>query len=188
MKIFINPGHDCILDSGAVNQEYNLRECDVAARIGEKLAYYLNEAGGYEVWIHQSDNLEGEGGYPYEGSVVGQANSNGFDLFISIHCNASGTGMGVGTETLVYGLGGASARLAAHIQKSIVELVGTVNRGIKARKDLAVLRDTSMPAVLVETAFIDNEEDVQYLLYCTDDFARAIAVGITDYVWEEQNE
>lgn len=66
--------------------------------------------------------------------------------------------------------------------------IGTYDRGVRVRKDLAVLRDTDMPAVLVETAFIDNIFDVQCLLHCTDDFAKAIALGITDYVAEVSHE
>ena len=38
-----------------------------------------------------------------------------------------------------------------------------------------------MPAVLVETAFIDNNEDALLLINNADDFAAAIARGITDY-------
>lgn len=45
-----------------------------------------------------------------------------------------------------------------------------------------MLRETDMPAVLVETAFITNEEDVQLLMNRKDEFARAIARGVTDYV------
>ena len=40
---------------------------------------------------------------------------------------------------------------------------------------------TDMPAVLVETAFIDNDQDAQILVEHEDDFARAIARGITDF-------
>ena len=38
-----------------------------------------------------------------------------------------------------------------------------------------------MPAVLVETAFIDNPDDAKLLVEREDDFARAIARGVTDY-------
>jgi N-acetylmuramoyl-L-alanine amidase len=38
-----------------------------------------------------------------------------------------------------------------------------------------------MPACLVEMAFIVNEEDASLLKYHVDDFARAIARGVTDY-------
>lgn len=188
MKILINPGHAPGIDSGAVNFDYNLQECHVALEIGRRVADYLNEAGGYEVWLHQSDNIEGEGYYDYEDSIVGQANNGQFDFFVSIHCNASADGEAYGTETLVYGLGGVAAKLAGHIQKNIINTIGTYDRGVRVRKDLAVLRDTDMPAVLVETAFIDNVYDVQCLLHCTDDFAKAIALGITDYVAEVSHE
>ena len=34
MRVFINPGHDRERDSGAVNPNTGLRECDGAATIG----------------------------------------------------------------------------------------------------------------------------------------------------------
>ena len=46
---------------------------------------------------------------------------------------------------------------------------------------LVVLKHTDMPAVLVETAFIDNDADAALLVDKEDEFARAIARGITDY-------
>ena len=44
-----------------------------------------------------------------------------------------------------------------------------------------------MPAVLVEVAFISNEDDVQLLINNQDDIARAIARGVTDFLcqWKE---
>ena len=44
-KIFINPGHDIDLDSGAVNPNTGRRECDVARDAGKLLAWYLQTAG-----------------------------------------------------------------------------------------------------------------------------------------------
>lgn len=41
--------------------------------------------------------------------------------------------------------------------------LGTTDRGIKARADLGVLRKTNMPALLIETAFIDNAQDAALL-------------------------
>ena len=52
---------------------------------------------------------------------------------------------------------------------------------MKERPGLCVLKHTDMPAVLVETAFIDNDEDAELLTNRQDDFARAIARGVTDY-------
>ena len=46
---------------------------------------------------------------------------------------------------------------------------------------LIVLKHTNMPAVLVEMAFVDNDEDTILLTYKADEMARAIARGITDF-------
>ena len=52
---------------------------------------------------------------------------------------------------------------------------------IKANPKLLVLKYTGMPAVLVELGFISNVGDEELLATRQDDFARAIARGITDY-------
>ena len=89
--------------------------------------------------------------------------------------------MAHGTETLIYGSGGRAEQLAECIQRQIVDSLGTTDRGLKERPGLIVLRATDMPAVLVELAFIDNDEDAELLMTRQDDFARAIARGVTDY-------
>ena len=50
------------------------------------------------------------------------------------------------------------------------------------KNGLYVLTNTDMPAVLVELAFISNEDDEKLLRNNQDDFARAIARGVTDYL------
>ena len=45
-----------------------------------------------------------------------------------------------------------------------------------------MIRYTDFPAVLVETAFVNNVDNNAILVEREDDFARAIALGITDYV------
>lgn len=183
MKVFINPGHDQDYDSGAVNPNTGLRECDVAAEVGALVVDYL-EAAGCECRILQSDNLAGESTYPdrQSDSVCGAANDWEADVFVSIHCNAANTAAR-GTEVECYDAdsGNAGSQLAQCIQSQIVDALGTVDRGIKSRPALIVLRVTDMPAVLVEMAFIDNDEDATLLTDRMDDFARAIARGVTDY-------
>ena len=49
-----------------------------------------------------------------------------------------------------------------------------------------VLKNTDAPAVLIETAFIDNPDDAKLLVDREDDFARAIARGVTDYFSNEK--
>lgn len=181
MKIFINPGHDQTYDCGAVNNNYGITEAAIAYEIGEKVAYYLNQVG-YETQVMQSDNLYYDSSYadrPYP--VCQAANDWNADIFVSIHCNAANT-VANGTETIVYRYGSDSTTLATYIQDQIVNSLGTTDRGVKEMPGLIVLKHTDMPAVLVETAFIDNDSDALLLINNSDDFARAIARGISDYV------
>ena len=178
MKVFINPGHDLKYDSGAVNPNSGLRECDVAADIGQRVKGYL-ESAGCEVMLIQSDSLTGE--HPGLPNVCGEANAWEANILVSIHCNAANTEAS-GTEIEVYdNNGGKACQLADCIRLQIINSLGTIDRGNKERSGLAVLRCTDMPAVLVETAFIDNDADAELLTGRVDDFARAIARGITDY-------
>lgn len=170
-NIFINPGHCVGVDPGAC--AFGLQEVDIALRIAKRVERYLH-AVGYNVKLFYSNSLQ---------LICDDANSWGADLFISIHCNAF-NGYARGTETY-YGGSNASRKLAAAIQNQIVDKLGTVNRGLKLKLpdgfDVYVLKYTNMPAVLVETAFIDNADDVKLLINREDDFARAIACGVTDF-------
>lgn len=168
MRVFINPGHDIDLDSGAVNPNYGTRECDVARNAGKMLARYLQTAG-CEVRTLQSDDL---------GLVCETSNEWEADIFVSLHCNAFNT-VARGTETLYKSYNGQ--QLAQLIQDQIINSINTVDRGIKKRDDLWVLNGTDAVAVLVEMAFIDNDEDLEILDNDLDTIVRAIARGITDF-------
>ena len=175
MKVFLNAGHapDGNPDPGACG--YGLRECDVAKNVADLVAGYLAAAGVEVVGSLQSDSL-------YE--VVLASNRSGADVFISIHCNAC-NGMAQGTETWHYYGSCAGEKLAQCIQNQIVDALGTVDRGVKGAKPgvngLYVLSNTDAVVVLVELAFIDHAGDAQLLRSQQDDFARAIARGVTDY-------
>ena len=169
MKVFINPGHDINLDSGAVNPVYGTRECDVARDAGKMLARYL-ETAGCEVRTLQDDDLS---------LVCAESNNWGADVFVSLHCNAFNT-VARGTETLYKSFNGQ--QLAQCIQGQIINSINTVDRGVKKRDGLWVLNGTDAVAVLVEMAFIDNEYDHSLLMNDLDTIVRAIARGITDYI------
>lgn len=177
MKIFINPGHapNGNPDPGAVNEKTGLRESDVAAAVGNAAAQYLINAG-VAATVLQHDDLE---------TICDTANASGADLFISIHCNAAEAEAATGTETWACAGSSAGHALAACIQNQIIDALGTVDRGVKTAtpgvNGLYVLTNTDAPAVLVELAFISNDEDERLLEEKQDDFARAIARGVTDY-------
>ena len=175
MKVFLNPGHapEGNPDPGACG--YGLRECDVAKNVADLVAGYLTAAGVEVVDNLQSDSLR---------EVVSASNRVGADVFISIHCNAC-NGVAQGTEVWHYYGSGEGEKLADCIQNQIVDALGTVDRGVKGAKPgvngLYVLNNTDAVAVLIELAFIDNESDAALLRERKDDFARAIARGVTDY-------
>ena len=169
MKVFINPGHDPRVDSGATNPHYGTRECDIARQAGEMLADYLTNAGCI-VKIMQDDDLD---------MVCATSNEWGADLFVSLHCNASQSRNARGTETWYKSFNGQ--RLANYIQSQIIRSTNTIDRGVKQSDRLWVLRSTDAVAVLVEMAFIDNDDDLEFMNENLDKIVRAIARGITDY-------
>lgn len=169
MKIFINPGHEPSLEPGACAN--GLREADITLAIGGLVEDYLL-AAGYETRFFQFDGL---------GEICDAANYWNADLFVSIHCNADENPDACGTETFyIYG-STAGFELAKRIHNQIVANIPVVDRGVKD-ENFAVLRGTNCPAVLVETAFITNFYDAELLRNLQDDFARAIARGITDFL------
>ena len=180
MRVFLNPGHspNGNPDPGASNRITKLRECDVAKNIADLVEKYLVAAGVEVVGKLQSDSLS---------AVVNASDSSGADVFISIHCNAFNE-MANGTEVWYYHTSKNGKRLAECIQRQIVDSLDTTNRGAKpavpGENGLYVLTNTDAVAVLVETAFIDNPSDEEVLRTRQDDFARAIARGVTDYELE----
>lgn len=112
-----------------------------------------------------------------------EANQTGADYFVSIHRNSSPMpNQYTGIETLVYNRYGEAARLAYNINEELEE-VGFENQGVNERTNLAVLRRTQMPAVLVEVGFINTDADNALLDARFDDVAQAIADGILDTIY-----
>ncbi|MBQ8809516.1 MAG: N-acetylmuramoyl-L-alanine amidase [Bacteroidales bacterium] len=171
-KICINGGHFVGVDPGAIGSR--ITEAELALDLMGRVAAYLEAAGCEVLTVHRSE-LE---------DICAASNEWGADLFVSIHCNAANRNAR-GTETFCYYGAGEGDALAHHIQSQIVTSLGTVDRGVK-EAGFYVLRYTDCPAVLVETAFIDNTEDEMLLIDNTDEFARAIARGVTDYITREQ--
>ena len=106
--------------------------------------------------------------------ICNKANAHTVDLDVSIHLNCY-NGSAKGTEVLVYKLGGKAEQYAKNIVNSISEL-GYTNRGVKVRNDLYYLKHTKNTALLIETFFCDNQEDVNR--YNLDAMANAIVKGI----------
>ena len=173
MKIAVNAGHCPGLDSGACGR-YS-QEAQITRSVGHALCYEL-EAKGYTPVFIQENELS---------DITDIANDNECDLFISIHCNAY-NGFAHGTETWCYEYGDESYQLAEYVQEELVNLLNTVDRGIKTRENggLYVINHTEMPAILVELAFIDNPAEEDLLSENIPEMAQAICKGICKYIEE----
>ena len=187
MKIFIDSGHNYSGgDTGATGN--GLKEQDITFTISKKLKDLL-VAAGHTVKMSRNSITDNVGRTLSESLNLRAKMSNdwGADLFVSVHTNAFNK-KAYGTETLVYSKAGKASEIAKRVQKAIVSKLSTNDRGVKERPDLAVLRLTKAPALLVETAFIDNVSDAQKLAYRQEDFASAIYEGITGQmaVYEEK--
>ena len=86
---------------------------------------------------------------------VREANASGADIAVSFHANA---GRGDGFEALYYSTSAKGKKLAQLCEKH-VKALGQNSRGCKVGDKLMFVRATNMPAVLVESFFVDNAKD-----------------------------
>jgi len=114
------------------------------------------------------------------------ANDYDANLFVSFHHNAGG---GEGFESYVYpGLrntktGSIQDKIHAAIMGSYATH-GLQKRG-KKEADFAVLRETNMPAILLENLFLDSAMDTQYLKQSS--FKEGLSLAIANGVLESLN-
>lgn len=181
MKTFcIDAGHNYAkYDTGAEGN--GLREQDITFAIAEILKKLLVSAGHEVIMTRNAiTDILGVSDNSSINARVQICNRYNCDYLISIHCN-SHTSIASGTEVLVYKYGGQAEKLAEKVLKEIVNDLGTYNRGVK-EKNIGVLRDTKCPAILVETAFINNPEEAKLLKNNQYEFAYAIYKGVCKYL------
>ncbi len=167
-KVFIDPGHGGT-DPGALGN--GLRESDITLAISKKLGDILS-ANGIEVRYSRTTDV-----FISLSERPRQANAWGADIFVSIHCN-SASASATGTECFTYPTASSVAKtLSKNVASSVASKLSLTNRGHK-EANFAVLRISSMPAILVETAFITNASDADKLKNRQNDFANAIASQI----------
>lgn len=169
MLIALDAGHGGS-DPGAV---YNGRqEKDDNLRLAMEVGRILENAGVDVVYTREDDIYE----TPFKKAT--DANASGADYFISFHRNSGeNPNTASGVQNLIYSKGGRSEQVAEDIQSELVNL-GFRDLGIVERPNLVVLRRTQMPAVLIETGFINNTADNDKFDAEFDSIANAIADGI----------
>ncbi|HFI0458324.1 TPA: GBS Bsp-like repeat-containing protein [Streptococcus suis] len=192
--VYIDPGHGGA-DSGA--SYGGVHEKTLAMNVANKLKANLLALGINVLMTRTADyNVD----FVTERSRM--ANNSNADLFISLHFNATGAGTtrAKGIETYWYQSNPSypskinqahhndptrlaeSQTLANQVQASLIKETGAYNRGVK-RETFAVLRETKIPAVLVEMGFMDNPSELQVIKqdsYQTK-LAKALAQGIANW-------
>lgn len=159
-KIMIDAGHGGT-DPGAIGKTGNgteLKEKDLTLDISKRVQSRLTNAMSKVVMTRTGDT------YPTLSERVAQANQSGADIFVSIHINSFTTSSPHGTETWWNSTykSADSLLLAEEIQKELIRTLGTYDRGVK-HGDFKVIRETTIPSVLVEVAFVSNKDDANRL-------------------------
>ncbi|NQK11731.1 N-acetylmuramoyl-L-alanine amidase [Streptococcus suis] len=192
--VYIDPGHGG-RDSGA--SYGGVHEKNLALSVSNKLRENLLQYG-----INVLMTRTGDYDVDFKTERSRMTNASNADLFISIHFNATGAGVSnaTGIETYWYQYNpeyqpkinkemhnnptrlAESEILANKVQESLIKETGVVNRGVR-RETFAVLRETAIPAILVELGFMDNPSELQVIKqdsYHTR-LAKALAQGVMNW-------
>lgn len=177
MKVCLDAGHGG-KDPGACNGD--LHEADAALDMVLKLGAYLNQHGAQVIYTRDTDI------YIPLSTRCKIANEAQVDCFVSVHLNAADAKQAHGVETLKYPSSVKSEALAKSIQDKIIAATGQTDRGLKDRPGLYVLKHTDMPAALVETGFISNDEEAKEFLFSDKRQVIVEAIGEGILEWLQQ--
>lgn len=173
--VVIDPGHGG-RDPGAVGIG-GIQEADIVLDISQQVTNLL-EAQGVQARLTRTQDVEID-----LAPRVNLANGMNADLFVSIHANAISMSRPDvnGLETYYLGSG---LELANTIHRSILQAMPDMNDRRVRRANFYVLRNTRMPAVLVETGFVTGEDDARRFRdpAFRSRMAAAIARGILQYL------
>ncbi len=169
-RIMLDPGHGGH-DSGAAAN--GLLEKNVVLDISRKTKAILEEHG-YTVSLTRNDDV-----FLSLEERVARSNTWGADQFISIHANGYTDPNANGIETYYHPSSPVGKTIATSIQSGLINETNGVNRGVK-EETFYVLRNSTVPAALVEVGFITNQNDASKLANESyrSQLAQAIAKGI----------
>lgn len=167
--VVIDPGHGG-KDPGAVVGE--VYEKDINLAIALLIRDNLSGLENVSVFMTRDDDI-----YLSLGERAQFANKRQADFFVSIHANALEDASYSGLFTFYHPQKPLSKKAAELIQYASVSATGASDRGVRS-EDYAVLRETEMPAVLVETGFMTCPEELTKLV--EQEYQMNMAKGISD--------
>jgi N-acetylmuramoyl-L-alanine amidase len=173
--VVVDPGHGG-RDPGAIGIG-GIHEADIVLPLGVQVAALLQEQGVTAV-LTRSDDREVD--LEPRVQIAERADA---DLFVSIHANAISLSRPDvnGIETYYYS--DAGLRFGQVIHSSMLQVPGVQDRGMR-RARFYVIRNTSMPAVLLEVGFVTGAQDARLLAdpEFRSQMAAAITQGILQYI------
>lgn len=175
ITIAIDPGHGGN-QPGAVYPDENgedVKEKDLTLPMSLTLADILEDRGYNVVLTRTGDDSVSLA------DRAKMANAAQAEVFVSIHCNALDRTDYEGIFTYYYPNSTKGEALAKQVQAGVVAATGGIGRGTPSA-NFQVLRETTMPAVLVETGFMSCPAELARL--CDPDYQQQIALGIADGV------
>ncbi|MCM1025090.1 MAG: N-acetylmuramoyl-L-alanine amidase [Roseburia sp.] len=173
--VAIDPGHGGE-DEGCSGD--GVQEKDINLEVAQRLAVRLRDMG-FDVILTRED---GEKEISLK-ERVDLAEEKGADIFVSIHQNASekAVSSAKGIETWYCGRDRDCRRLAQLIHKGALGKTKARERELQESRELYVIRETSMPACLIETGFLTNAEERKQL--CDADYQEKLAEGIAEGIY-----
>ena len=178
-SIMIDAGHGGN-DPGAVYK--GRREKDDSLALAMDVGRILSENGIDVLYTRNTDDYTS----PFERARL--ANEAKVDYFISFHRNSSPKANQYnGVEVLIYDKKGIKYEIAKNILGALGEL-GFREIGVEERPGLVVLRKTKMPALLIETGFINSDVDNKLYDEKNKEIAQAIAGAILGTLDQQQGE
>ena len=183
IRIYIDQGHNPSPHHNNGAEGNGLYEQDVTFSIGCMLAEILEKDGRFEVRLSR----------PEESTVLGTDNVSSLaarvegaadfeaDYFISLHINAYTQESVNGLEVFASDNDVESYSFGGSLLQGMLGSTNLKNRGVKSGSELYVLKNATMPAVLLEMGFISNAEDAALLSQQPELFAEGIYDGIVDH-------
>ena len=183
IKIYIDQGHNPgTINAGA--SANGLNEAEVTFLAGLYLKQLLDTNCDFEVRLSRNtpDEVLGHDTLSSLQERVRMANEWPADYFLSIHANANFNIAIEGSEIYVYAIDSVAGRMAESILPSIVEVARTKDNGIYENPRLYVLSHTTMPANLIELAYLTNIDDANRLRNDLFLFSLGIYVGFLRFL------
>lgn len=169
-------------DPGAIGYS-GTKEADITLQIALKTGKILEAKGVNVVYTRTDNNVSWPTGG--DGDVVKDlqtrcdiSNTANANYFVAIHCNAA-VPEAQGTETYYYADSVAGQVLAQNVQNSLINSIGSTDRGIKDAHWYVIMPDhINAPSILTEIGFITNPDEEARLK--SDSYQQLVAQGIAN--------